>query len=331
MVSRRQPARTHWRAGARLLAVVVLLQGCSLYPKLEVDELTDATAPVQLKDVPFFPQTEFQCGPASLAGVIGAAGVETTPEELSPQVFLPERKGSLQVELLAATRRAGLLPYVLDGEPQALISELEAGRPVLVLHNLRTRHFPVWHFSVLRGFDAAKNKFIFNSGVDENVSMNARTFMRTWNWAERWAMVAMQPGQLPATPDPDRYLEAVSVFESVAGGNSALPAWLVALEQWPADPRPHLAMGNAAYEAGDRREAAKRYRQGLSLDPANAALSNNLASVLGELGCPRAGENVLKPVMSELPESSSWRSPMEQTMAELAASKGKDADGCDAP
>ena len=328
MFAPRQSARKLWLIGARLFAASLLLQGCSLYPKLQVTELADTTARVRLEDVPFYPQTEYQCGPASLAGVIGAAGVGITPEELAPQVFLPERQGSLQVELLAATRRAGLLPYVVDGEPQALIDELEAGRPVLVLHNLRTRHFPVWHFSVLRGFDASENKFIFNSGVEEGVTTNARTFLRTWNWAERWAMVAVQPGVMPATPDAGRYLEAVAAFESVAGAPSALPAWEAALERWPSDPRPHLALGNVAYASGDRKEAAQRYRQGLSLDPENAALTNNLASVLGELGCPRAGEEVLKPVLSELPESSTWRASMEQTLAELAASGGTDSAGC---
>lgn len=188
--------------GVFFFGILGLVQGCSLYPKLDLRQLSAETGLVHIENVPFFPQEEFQCGPASLAGVLGAAGIAVTPEELSPEVYLPARLGSLQIELVSATRRAGLLPYVLDGEPEALVREIESGRPVLVFQNLRTRHFPVWHFSVLLGFDAADNRFMFNSGVDSGVTMRARTFLRTWNWASRWAMVALKPGTLPATRIP---------------------------------------------------------------------------------------------------------------------------------
>ena len=43
----------------------------------------------------------------ALATVLGAAGIGRTPEQLAPQVYLPQRQGSLQVELLGASRRAG--------------------------------------------------------------------------------------------------------------------------------------------------------------------------------------------------------------------------------
>lgn len=331
MTASRHPASRIWLGVALLLAVLTLVQGCSLYPKLDVNDLSDATGSVETHPVPFFPQTDFQCGPAALAGVIGAAGVDITPEDLNPQVYLPERQGSLQVELIAATRRAGLLPYVLDEVPEALIGEIEAGRPVLVFQNLRTRHFPVWHFSVLRGFDAGNNDFIFNSGAREGVTMNARTFLRTWNWANRWALVALTPGTMPFAPDPDRYMESVAVFESVAGVARAIPAWKSAVAHWPSDPRPHLALGNAAYGSGDRKGAVRYYRQGLLLDPAHPALNNNLAAVLGEMGCPRAGERLLGPVMSALPEASNWKAPMTQTLEELANSPGPDGANCHGP
>jgi len=34
----------------------------------------------ELREVPFFPQEEFQCGPAALATVLAASGVKVTPE-----------------------------------------------------------------------------------------------------------------------------------------------------------------------------------------------------------------------------------------------------------
>ena len=65
-------------------------------------QLTEA---VELSDTPFFPQEEYQCGPAALATVLNAAGVGLAPNDLVDQVYLSTQHGSLQVELLAATRK----------------------------------------------------------------------------------------------------------------------------------------------------------------------------------------------------------------------------------
>ena len=50
---------------------------------------------------------------AAFAYTLAASGVKMTPDELVPQVYLPARKGSLQVEMLAAARRHGLVAYQL--------------------------------------------------------------------------------------------------------------------------------------------------------------------------------------------------------------------------
>ncbi len=64
-------------------------------------------------NAPFFPQEAHQCGPAALATVLNYRHIEVSPDDAHPQVFLPERKGSLQVELTASARRYGLLAYPL--------------------------------------------------------------------------------------------------------------------------------------------------------------------------------------------------------------------------
>ena len=100
-------------AGVFFSACVLLLSGCAaLWPQTaELREALPQGLPerVELKEVPFFPQTEYQCGPAALATALAAAGVKVTPEDLVSQVYLPERKGSLQIEMLAAARRHGLV------------------------------------------------------------------------------------------------------------------------------------------------------------------------------------------------------------------------------
>jgi len=73
------------------------------------EKSVDLPPRTELAAVPFFPQIDYYCGPSSLAMVLQAAGVDVKPEALVDQVFLPGRKGSLQVEMLAAARRHGLI------------------------------------------------------------------------------------------------------------------------------------------------------------------------------------------------------------------------------
>ena len=98
--------------------ISALAAGCaSLFP--QTSELGKSGLPpglperVELAHTPFFPQEEYQCGPAALATALVSAGAQTTPEALVPQVYVPERKGSFQVEMLAAARRHGMVSYAL--------------------------------------------------------------------------------------------------------------------------------------------------------------------------------------------------------------------------
>ncbi|MCW3478572.1 hypothetical protein OL229_03185 [Neisseriaceae bacterium JH1-16] len=93
---------------APLFSLLLLLVGCASTPQtaaLLTRRPSDLPARVELTEVPFFPQDAYQCGPAALATVLVHAGVVTTPTELTPQLYLPERQGTLQAELLGATRR----------------------------------------------------------------------------------------------------------------------------------------------------------------------------------------------------------------------------------
>lgn len=313
-----------------MLAAALLLAGCSINPALRLsDAMADeGEGKMLLAGVPFHPQTEYQCGPAALATVLGASGVPLSPEALAPRVYLPGRHGSLQVELLGATRRAGRIPYVVDGTPEALVDELRAGRPTLVLQNLWVRSLPRWHYAVLVGADPARNRLVFNSGDKRGLEMGAKAFLRTWDWAGRWGMVALRPGQMPANPDPARYLSAVADFEQVAGAEAALPAYRAALVQWPRDPRPHLALGNQAHAANDAVSAVRHYRAGLRLAPHDPVIGNNLASVLGEQGCLAEARKALASAREGLDAASPWRKTLDQTAGELDATPRKRSPGC---
>jgi hypothetical protein len=245
----------------------------------------DAPVRAELVDTPFFPQEAHQCGPAALAMVITASGMPVSPDQLVSDVYLPGRRGSLQAELLGAARRRGRLPYRLPGEAAPLFAEIHAGRPVLLLLNLGVDAWPVWHYAVLVGYDAGRGQVQLRSGRERRKVMSWRRFAGAWQRAGNWAVTLLEPGVLPARPDPMAYLEACAGLEAAGMLDAAARAYAAAAARWPENPLVHLGLGNVAYARGAFAAAAAAYRQGLRLAPDDAALRNNLAQALLDAGC----------------------------------------------
>lgn len=272
-----------------LLLMVFLLSACATPPQLsqlEQDWPADVPVRTELKQVPFYPQEDYECGPAALAMAATAAGVSLRPEQLVEQVYLPGRKGSLQPEMLAAGRRQGLLSYVLAPRLEAVLREVAAGHPVIVFLNLSLPLYPVWHYAVVVGYDRDQGLLRLHSGRSERMDMSLATFERTWARGAHWAMVALLPQHLPVTAEPDAHAAAAAALERVQP-QAALAAYTRGLQAWPGHRAGLLGVGNAAYALGQRERAAMAYRQAVQIHPDFADAWNNLAHVLLEQGRKR--------------------------------------------
>lgn len=237
---------------------------------------------VLLATVPFHAQDDHLCGPASLAMVAQAAGRDVTPAQLTPQVYLPGRQGALQVEMLAATRRMGLVPYGLAPELRAVLAEVAAGEPVLVLLNLGLSFSPLWHYAVVIGYDRTTQDLILHSGTTARQRMPVSTFEQTWARGDRWAVRVTSPAGLPRDADPLRWARAVAALERV-DPPAAYTAWSAALQRWPDDRAALLGLGNAAYAMGQPERAAQAFEVAVRVHPDFADAWHNLAQVRLEL------------------------------------------------
>lgn len=268
-------------------ALALTLAGCAARaPVLPKALSASAAQSVEIVRAPFFPQEDYQCGPAALATVLGHSGLGVTPSELAPQVYLPRRKGSLQIELIAAARRHGRIPVIVSPELSALIAELQAGQPVLVFQNLRLRTWPAWHYAVVVGYDAKRDLLLMRSGRTRRLDTPAAEFLRTWDLAGRWAMVTLVPGELPASREPHRYLEAVTAMETAGADPATLvSAYRAALARWPKNFVARFGLANALRSSGDLTKATEIYHSLLAERPEEPAVVNNLADLLVERGC----------------------------------------------
>jgi hypothetical protein len=236
----------------------------------------------ELTDVPYFAQDAYQCGPASLAMSLNAVGYSVTPEALKPELYLPDRHGSLQVEMLAAARRNGAVAYQLAPELNDVLHEIAAGTPVVVLQNLAFSWYPDWHYAVVIGYDINQAQIILHSGPEKRQVLPMRTFEYTWARSGYWAMVALPPGKIPVTAEANAYIAAVSAFERVNGSGQAQKAYVAALNRWPGNLSAQIGAGNAAYQLHDLARAEAAFRQAAHDHPGSVAAFNNLAQTLSD-------------------------------------------------
>ena len=317
---------------AAVLAPALLLAGCAGAPPVLAPHLPAEArkTSVELDATPFFPQTVHQCGPAALATVLANSGVDVTPEALVSRVYLPDRKGSLQAELVAATRSYARLPYIIKPDLSALLTELQAAHPVLVLQNLGVSFYPVWHYAVVIGYLPDEDAVILRSGVTRRVVMPATRFLRTWKLAGNWGLIVLRPGELPARPVPVAYLKAAADLESVGQTQAAELAYAAAVSRWPDNATAWLGLGNTRYRSGNLKDAERSYRRAVQADPGYLAAWNNLAEVLAQRGCFHAAIATLDGALAR-PRSdadTTLRRLLLQTRTEILARRpaGKPVD-----
>lgn len=240
--------------------------------------------PVVLSDTAFYSQERYQCGPAALATVLQASGVDTSPPALVPLVYVPERKGSFQVEMVAAARSFGRLAYKIPPTLTALYTEINAGTPVLVMQNLGVNWYPKWHFAVVKGYDLGQRTLIMNSGTEQDYAHPMRVFERTWARSDHWAIVVLEPGQVPATAEPNQYFTAIVALERGSEPADISKAWISGLNTWPTDRNLMMGYANFLYRQGEFDGAATWLKRLIDDHPGYAPAYNNLGQVLYEQG-----------------------------------------------
>lgn len=273
-------------------AALALLGGCATTDShiRNLSRVPPFDHTVELTSVPFFPQTKYECGPASLAMTLDFAGRNLTPAELAPKVYLPGRHGSLAVELVAATWREGLVPYVIRPRLSDLLHEVAAGHPVLVLENLAFDWYPDWHYAVVVGFNLRRGLIMLRSGKEARDIIPVLLFERVWSRSHRWGMIVLRPGQLPATARPAPYLKAAWGLERLGHLHAALKAYRAAVRHWPGNLDAEMGFGNALYALGHKFRAATVFRRA-AISHTSAAAFNNLAQTLADLHCYAAARH----------------------------------------
>ena len=271
-----------------LVLMALLASGCAIQtPALLAQTPAGLPGRVELADTPFFPDDSHFCGPAALATALSAAGLPTQPEDLVGRIFLPGRAGSLQIEMLAGARRSGAVATLIPGTLEALLRELAAGNPVVVLQNLGLSWAPSWHYAVAVGYDLDAGTMLLRSGPMQRQALALRTFEHTWQRGGHWAFVTLPPGTLAATASEAEATSALVAFERSAPPAASATAYRAGLQRWPHSYTLEMGLGNASHAAGDLPGAEAAFGRAADTHD-QAAAHNNRARVLLELDRPAA-------------------------------------------
>jgi hypothetical protein len=272
---------------------------------------------VSLDAVPFFAQEEAQCGPAALATVLVNQGWPVTPIDLLSQVFTPAREGAFQVEMLAAARRQGALAVRVAPQLDALLREVAAGHPPLVLLNPALAAWPRWHYAVVVAFDLQDGTVTLRSGRTRDDVWPLSTFDFAWARSRRWGFVVTAPDQPSPIAGRDQLTEAVVAFARVQPPPLARSAYQAALSRWPA--QPILEMGLAQTWADQRQWAeAVAALQAAVAHGGGAAALNNLAIVSWQAGQVDQAREAAQAALTRAREHEPrWLSVVQDTWAQV--------------
>jgi predicted double-glycine peptidase len=140
-----------------------------------------------LEDVPFYPQEDYQCGPATLAAVMNYWGIPVTPQEIKDNIFSQTAKGTLNIDMLLFAQRKGLHAKQYAGSLDDLKVNIDKGIPLIVLVDYGFSFFQRNHFMVVIGYN--NQDIIVNSGKTKGLFITEDEFLRIWEKTDFWALL----------------------------------------------------------------------------------------------------------------------------------------------
>jgi tetratricopeptide (TPR) repeat protein len=298
------------------LFAALLLAGCAA----NLSYLKDSSLPekAEIKGLVPFEQKEHLCGPASLSTLLRWAGEQKiTPEQLAPLVYTPDKEGTYLFDLAREVRLRGYLAYSPAGGLKDVLGEVGAGRPVLVLENRGLGFYPVYHYSVVGGYDLEAGEILLYEGEQEPRINSLSTFSRTFARAGSTALMALPPGELPLSAPPSAILQTVFDLENAGRRGEARRGYESFAKKFPENWLGRFALGNSLAAEKKFSEAKREFEAARSLAPDRPEILNNLALIAEGEGLYGEAEKLALEAVGKATALGMDASPYKETLEEV--------------
>lgn len=233
------------------------------------------TQKVEIVGVPFIQQEANACGPATLTMALRWLGKNIHVEQLMSQVYSENEKGSLPSDMISAGRRQGVVAVPIEGL-QALMTELEAGHPVIVFQNLGLSWMPQWHYAIVFGYDIKEKKLLMHSGPEAFKEQDMAEFELSWNLGQYWGLVLLPAGELAASAGELTQASAAAALESLGFMDEAKKSYLAILQRWPRSLAAYVGLGNISYHEKSFQDSVNYLKAAAKVAPQSPAVLHNL-------------------------------------------------------
>ncbi|MEK6540255.1 MAG: C39 family peptidase [Deltaproteobacteria bacterium] len=163
------------------IPLFILLYGCSADSGIIKEGLyKNPDAGFYIRDVPFFPQERYHCGPSSLASVMNFYGISVSEEEVAREIYNPKLSGTLAMDILRYARATGFDASYYKGSMEDVKREIAKGRPVILFLDLGYFFYPVRHYMVAVGYNDEMKYLIAHSGKEQEKAFSYKEIETAW-------------------------------------------------------------------------------------------------------------------------------------------------------
>ena len=167
-----------------LVFLAFFLLSCAVVSSVNRPESRDNRV---IRDVPFYAQETYQCGPASLAGVMNYWKIDVTPDDIAEEIYSRSAKGTLNMDMVIYPQKKGVLAEQYSGNMTDLKKNIDSGYPLIVLVDYGFWVFQSNHFMVVVGYN--QDGVIANSGKDKGKFIPEEDFIKTWEKTKFWTLL----------------------------------------------------------------------------------------------------------------------------------------------
>lgn len=212
--------------------------------------------------------------PEALCAIFAYWGKSTSVPELALLGRQMGLKGMVFTGIPPLARRKGFKVTLLDGSITRIRSAIDRGVPPLIGAYVGVSNF---HAFVPIGYSDRERMVLCEDYQDTKRLIPYDDLEEAWRKSGH-LMIELEPSGV------DDLVKTAVDREGAGRWKEAEALYRKALEAEAQHPEALLGLGNCLYFLGKAEAALAEYRKALALNPADPKLSNNVASVLAELG-----------------------------------------------